>query len=137
MNLAVILMIIGIICMIISFFLKDSSKKIENELEELSLSLYQETNALKRRVKLIEEELLLDSNLNVTVAKTSKKKANLIASQPVTNITKTNGKPINKILVQQVIELNKQGYSLSDIKKLSSLNEEQILSILQSNGGNR
>lgn len=135
MNLSIILMIIGIICMIISFFLKDSSKKIENELEELSISLYQETNSLKRRVKLIEEELLLDSNLKVSVTKTAKNKPKTIASQPVKN--KTNVKPINEILVQQVIELNKQGYSLSDIKKLSSLNEEQILSILQSNGGNR
>lgn len=134
MNLSIALMILGIVCIIISFFLKDSTKKLEKDLEELSINIYQETNALKRRVKLIEEELLLDANFKVVPTTGKTKSSSLISKQTKA----TNGtKQINEILVQQVIELNKQGYSLSDIKKLSSLNEEQILSILQQNGGNR
>lgn len=134
MNLSIALMILGIVCIIISFFLKDSTKKLEKDLEELSINIYQETNALKRRVKLIEEELLLDANFKIVPTTGKTKSSSLISKQTKA----TNGtKQINEILVQQVIELNKQGYSLSDIKKLSSLNEEQILSILQQNGGNR
>lgn len=131
MNLSIILMAIGIICIILSFFFKDSSKKVEKELEDLSISIYQETNSLKRRVKLIEEELLLDSNLNVPLSNGAKNKKVSYSKD-----SKNDLKGINEILIQQVIELNKQGYSLADIKKLSSLNEAQILLILQQNGGN-
>ncbi|RKJ29941.1 hypothetical protein D7X33_42060, partial [Butyricicoccus sp. 1XD8-22] len=65
MDFSIILMIIGIVCVVISFFLKDSSKKIEKDLEELSISIYQETNSLKRRLKVVEEELLLEPNFQV------------------------------------------------------------------------
>lgn len=133
MSLSIILMGIGIICMIFSFFLKDSSKKLEKEVEELSLSIYQETNTLKKRIKVIEEELLLDSNIKINMPNKTR------SSSPIPNpiSTKKEGKPVNEILVQQVLELNRQGYPISDIKKMSTLSEDQILSIIQSNGGTK
>lgn len=131
-NFSIILMIIGIICIILSFFIKDSTKKLEKDLEDLSLTVFQETNGLKRRVKLIEEEMLIDTNFNL--GSKSIKKQN---SHSPLNLSKKESKPINEILVQQVISLDKQGLSIADIQKLSTLSEEQILSILSSNGGNR
>jgi len=132
---SIILMIIGILCMILSFFLKDSTKKIENDVEELSISIYQETNAIKRRLKVVEEELLLDPSFQVKSPSTHTSFNNTLkneqtsSNQSMQNVQKKK-KPINEILVRQVIELNKQGYSLSEIRKLSTLSEEQILDIL-------
>lgn len=119
MGFSTIIIIIGIILIMISFFIKDSTKKLEKEVEELSIQLFQETNALKRRIKIIEEELLLNPSIQVKPKKTQ-------------NDLKTS-KPIPQILIQQVIELNKQGYPVDEISKLSTLSKEQILLIL--NGG--
>ncbi len=46
----------------------------------------------------------------------------------------TNTKPVHNILVSQVIELNKQGLSIEEISKRSTLTPEQIQGILL-NGG--
>lgn len=120
MDFSTILIIIGIISIIASFFLKDTSKRLEKEVEELSIQLYQETNTLKRRVKILEEELMLGSSFQMKEKNTQ-------------NDMKL-GKPVPQILVQQVIELNKQGYPIDEIRKLSTLSKDQILHILKHGG---
>lgn len=108
MDFSVIIMIIGIVLIVISFFLKDSSKKVEAELEDLSLTVYQETSALKRRLKVVEEELLIEpTKVPFTVKK-----------QATPNI--------HDIIKNQVLELHKQGYSLSEISARSSLTIDDI-----------
>lgn len=128
MELSTIIMIVGIICIIASFFLKDTSKKLEQEVEELSINFYQETNAIKRRLKVVEEELLIEPAFKV---KPTKKVSNF--KEPTIPLQPQN-KPINQILVQQVIALNKQGYPIDEISKMSTLSKEQIMHILN-NGG--
>ena len=138
MELSTILMMIGIICIILSFFLKDSSKKMEQELEELSISIYQETNALKKRLKIVEEELLLEPNFNIKSPVSTKKQLDAYKQQQFSNKgdhpTPTKPKQINEILVAQVISLNKQGYPMDEISKMSTLSIEQIKSIIHSGG---
>ncbi|HWK23984.1 MAG TPA: hypothetical protein VNS08_13210 [Ureibacillus sp.] len=138
MELSIILMIIGILCIIVSFFLKDTSKKLEQNLEDLSISIYQETNTLKKRLKIIEEELLLEPNMNVKFTGSIKnpKVANTLGQQTNQVTSTKSNQAINEILVSQVIQLNKQGYPINEISKMSTLSKEQILSILK-NGGNR
>lgn len=138
MEFSIILMIIGIVCVIVSFFLKDSSKKIEKDLEELSISIYQETNSLKRRLKVVEEELLLEPNFQVKSPIPNKTKSSFNQSFQLKQTEAApakNVKPINEILVRQVIELKKQGYTLQEMIKMSPLSEEQIRYILKNNGG--
>lgn len=60
MDLSFIIMVLGVLLIAISFFVKDTSKKVEAEVEDLSFTVYQETSALKRRMKVIEEELLIE-----------------------------------------------------------------------------
>lgn len=108
MDFSVIIMIIGIVLIVFSFFFKDSSKKVEAELEDLSLTVYQETSALKRRLKVVEEELLIEPT---KVPLTVKKQA-----RPI----------IHDIIKNQVLELHKQGYSLSEISARSSLTIDDI-----------
>lgn len=144
MDFSIVLMILGILLIIISFFFKDTSKKIEKDVEELSISIYQETNAIKRRLKVVEEELLLDASFHVkspanpkpnTINRNNTKEQFISPTSSISQIKKV--KPVNEILVRQVIELDKQSYSLSEISKLSTLSEEQIIDILNNNGGNK
>ncbi len=52
--------IIAIALFILSFFLNDRFEKIESELEQLSISTMQDTYQLKKKVKVLEEELLTE-----------------------------------------------------------------------------
>ncbi|MCZ8534804.1 hypothetical protein [Psychrobacillus psychrodurans] len=108
MDFSIIIMIIGVVLIAISFFFKDSSKKMESELEDLSFTVYQETSTLKRRLKVVEEELLIEST-------------------KVTAPLKKQTKPvIHDIIKNQVLELHKQGYSLKEIGTRSSLTIDEI-----------
>lgn len=164
---------IGIICILISFFLKDNTSKIEKEVEDLSINIFQETNSLKRRLKLVEEELLVDHSFQVKAPsrpahnssdtayiqkealQTQSKQDPMttfqqIAAQvkaqqaiqtekpiytPPTAPLKAEQKPINSILVNQVLELNKQGLEIDEICRLSTLSKDQVHTIIASNGG--
>ncbi|MBM7607108.1 hypothetical protein JOD29_000345 [Lysinibacillus composti] len=146
MDLSIIIMLVGIFCIIGSFFLKDPAKKVEKDLEELSIGIYQETNALKRRLKVVEEELLLDANFKIDTSKTTTNPKNSFDSykqptastkHPINYSGSNTSKPVNEILVRQVIELNKQGYPIVEISKMSTLSVEQIHTILSGEGGKR
>ena len=142
MELSVIIMIVGILCIIVSFFLKDTTKRVEQDVEELSINIYQETNNIKRRLKIVEEELLLEPNFQVKVPKkgnasTQPATQGYVAPQtsPIHMSTQASkSKPINSILMSQVLELNKQGLAIPEISKLSTLPEEQVIEIIAKGG---
>lgn len=152
MGLSSILMIAGIAVIIISLLFKDKSARVEKDVEDLSINIYQETNALKRRVKALEEELLVEPNFQVrkpsSVQQNSEQQAAFSSFQQVAAQVKaaqSNGtapkvnppksaKPINGILVSQVLALNSQGLSIEEISKRSTLSHAQIHSII-ANGG--
>ena len=138
LTLANIIMIVGIFVLILSFLIKDRTKKIEKDVEDLSINIYQETNAIKRRLKLVEEELLLDVPpvAMSTLSHVNKTKAPLNqTTAPIQPINKQSTvKPVHSILVSQVLELGKQGMSVPEIQKRSALSMEQIVHILK-NGG--
>ncbi|KOS61873.1 hypothetical protein FJQ98_18790 [Lysinibacillus agricola] len=146
MDLSIILMIIGILLIIVSFFVKNSSKKVEQDLEELSISIFQETNNLKRRLKIVEEELLLEPEFQV---KSPSAQNNAVPDPKVQQVmhavqqaaqtskagqTALKAKPIHQIIISQVLELNKQGLSVADISLRSNLTEEQVRQVI-ANGG--
>lgn len=139
MDYAIILMGVGIFFIIVSFFTKDKSAKVETELEELSINLYQETNALKRRLKIVEEELMLEPNFQIAPKKPqAQAKSPMATFQQVTaQLQQTQAipkapqaKPINSILVSQVQALHAQGLSMDEISKRSTLSHTEIASIL-------
>lgn len=126
MDLSLILIIVGIIIIIISFFLGNHSKHLENDVEELSLNFYQEVHQLKRRLKIIEEELMIKPQ---TFGNTKRKVS------PKQN-AKVSINGIHQILISQVLTLHKQGFTTDEISKRSSLSSEQVKAIIAS-GGNR
>lgn len=115
MDLPLLLIGIGIIVIVISFFVGRSSHIDENELERISISLHQETNGLKKRLKVIEEELMMGP---VDIVQKSEK----------------SKQPIHEIIVNQILSLNSQGFSIEDIAKRSSLTSEEVIHVLQSRG---
>jgi len=145
-DLSIILMIVGILLIIASFFFKNNAKKVEQDVEELSISIFQETNNLKRRLKIVEEELLLEPEFQV---KSSPAQNNMIPNPNIQQVMQTvqkaaqssktgqaalKMKPIHQIIISQVLELNKQGLSVADISIRSNLTEEQVRQVI-ANGG--
>lgn len=136
MALSTILMIIGILFIILSFFLKDPAKKIEQDVEELSISIFQETNALKRRMKIVEEELMLEPDFQVKSPTTSQlNNFQQMQAQYKPQQTAASQKPIHEIIISQVLELNKQGLAIPDISLRSNLTEQQVRQVLTTRGG--
>lgn len=97
-----------------SFFF-DRSPKNEEDIENISISLHQEMHQLKKRLKTVEEELL-------------------IGVPTVGHTKKTKAKPIHEIIVNQILSLHAQGYSISEIAKRSSLPETDVVDVLKSRG---
>lgn len=117
MDLPLLLIVLGIIISIASFFMGQKSKIDAEEIEKISISLHEETNGLKKRIRTLEEELMLSMEpIDRRVQKTS--------SQA----------PIHEIIVNQILSLNSQGFSIEDIAKRSSLSNEDVLRVLQSRG---
>ncbi|WP_077618810.1 hypothetical protein [Bacillus sinesaloumensis] len=54
----IILLAIAVLLLVISFYGKDRVKILQEEIDQLSLSVVQETYLIKKKVKVLEEELL-------------------------------------------------------------------------------
>ncbi|MCM3743356.1 hypothetical protein M3193_04325 [Sporosarcina luteola] len=122
MDIELILLSIGLICIILSFFIGKSTRKSEEEIENVSISLHQETNQLKKRLRAVEEELM-------------------IGAAPVTNgqqqqqqQQQRKQKPVHEIIINQILSLKAQGYSVPEIAKRSSLSNEEVIDVLKSRG---
>lgn len=116
MDVSLILLIAGILLLALSFFVDSGSKKQREELEKVSISLHQETSNLKKRIRAIEEELMIASPMASPAVRPAKQK------------------PVHAIIVSQIHSLHSQGYSISEIAKRSSLSEFEVEQVLQSKG---
>ncbi|REB10019.1 hypothetical protein DVB69_04225 [Sporosarcina sp. BI001-red] len=116
MSLPIVLMIIGIAALIVSIF-AGTKQTSTDEIEQVSISLHQETSHLKKRLKALEEELMLEPT-------------------PITQALRTadTTKPVHSIIVSQITALHGQGYSIEEISKRSSLTTDRVLSVLRSKG---
>ncbi|GIN38508.1 MULTISPECIES: hypothetical protein [Heyndrickxia] len=110
--LIILLLILSIILFIVSFFQKDQSSNVKKELDDLSMNLYQETYQMNKRIKVLEEELLVDDQL-------MKKE-----------LSKSDKPIVNEILRNQVIALFKQGLSVEQISKQSALAQAEVKNVI-------
>ena len=69
----------------------------------MSISLHQETNSLKKRLKTVEEELMIG-----------------IGQLPDNKQKQPMKKQVHEIIVNQIISLHTQGFSVDGIAKRSS-----------------
>lgn len=56
----VTIIIIALILLVLSFFMNDKFDEIESQLEQFSISTMQDNYQMKKKIKILEEELLTD-----------------------------------------------------------------------------
>lgn len=96
------LLVISFILFVVSFFANDKFKEIENQIEQLSLSNLQDNYQMKKKLKVLEEELLPNT------------------------LDFTNQNSAKSSLEKQVETLYKQGYSIAEISQSTQLSEYDI-----------
>ena len=101
--------------LIISFFQKDPYKELKEEVDQLTMQQVQELYQLKKKMNILEEELLVADDAFPRPASPSIKKR----------------KEIHDIIKNQVWALAQQGKPLEQIASLSSLSTEEVYQILE------
>ncbi|GIN19996.1 MAG TPA: hypothetical protein DEO65_03905 [Bacillus bacterium] len=118
MNTAIIILLsASLLLFIISFFQKDKTRELEEEMEELSMTLLQDHHNLKKRIALLEEELLLEKQIVYPTSNANK----MEEDRPV----------VHEVLKNQVLALHQQGIDLQRISKQSSLPPETVRKIIK------
>ncbi|WP_440895854.1 hypothetical protein ACS127_15085 [Amphibacillus sp. Q70] len=100
------LLVISLILLVVSFFANDKFKDIENQIEQLSLSNLQDNYQMKKKLKVLEEELLPNK------------------------LDFTNQNSAKSSLEKQVESLYKQGYSVAEISQSTQLSEYDVESLM-------
>lgn len=116
--LIILLFSLAIVLLIISFFSEDKVAKLEEDLEQMTITYMQDIYQLKKKVKILEEEFVIQDD-PVPPVKTK----SLVTSNEV--------EPIHEILKSQVLSLYSQGLSLDQIARQSSLTKEQTISVIE------
>lgn len=116
--LTIILIAIGLF--IGSFFFNDKLQNIEEQLEQFSIATMQDTYQLKKKVKILEEELLT----NEPIAQATSD-GNYEAKSLADDL---KNKPL---LVQKIHHLHEQGFSLEDISRETNLTNHDVQTILK------
>jgi len=113
------LLIISALLLVFSFFKKDRITELEKNLEELSIKHIQDLYQLKKKISILEEELLIQETRSAPIAKEK--------------VTKDNNNPnkISDILKNQVLSLYQQGLSIEEIAQRSTLSQGEIFTLLQ------
>lgn len=95
--------------------MEDKYQKLEDQLEQFSIATMQDTYQMKKKIKILEEELLSGDPQNTSFK----------------NIPPSlKNKPL---LLQKVYHLSQQGYSIEDISKQTDLSSHDIQTILTNN----
>jgi len=104
--------VIALILFGVSFFMDDRVQKLEEQLEQFSITTMQDTYQMKKKIKVLEEELLTES----------------VVSPTFDNVPSAfQDKPL---LIQKVYHLHQHGYSYDDIAKQTDLNSHDVKTIL-------
>lgn len=113
------LLAFAILLILLSFSKKDKVRILENQVEQLSINLLQETYQLKKRMKILEEELLLqDEEMNKLISSKYQNKD----ESPIQAFKNER---------EKIFALYKRGYSYEEIAKESTLTVEEVRMILE------
>src|SRR5699024_10353747 len=93
------IILVAVVLFASSFFFNDKLDSIEEQLEQFSIATMQDTYQLKKKVKVLEEELLTEGPMPRSI--TNNKQIAQLAEQ-------YKNKPL---LVQKIHHLHEQGYS--------------------------
>lgn len=108
-----ILLGVSILLIVLSFFQKDPLQELKDEIDQFTIQQVQDLYQIKKKMKVLEEELLVNE---------------VELPKPVYNSEK---KEIHDIIKNQVIALSQQGKAIDQIASQSSLSMEDVYSILR------
>ena len=111
----IILFLFAIILFILSFFIKDPYKELREELDQFSMQQLQEIYQIKKKLKVLEEELLV---------------TDLDSTPTVTSYSPAEKTDVHDIIKNQVWSLSRQGIPVEQIAKQSSLRVNEVKAIL-------
>ncbi len=114
------LVAVSLLLIVFSFFKKDRLTDLEKNVEDLSLQHIQDIYILKKKIKILEEELLIQDT-------------ELFSSTNSNMHSSDNSIKVNEILQSQVLSLYQQGLSVEEIHTRSALSHEEIITILNNN----
>jgi Mor family transcriptional regulator len=97
----------------LSFFLKDPYKELREEIDQLTIQQIQDLYQIKKKLKVLEEELLVNDSI--------------MEKQSSFNSGK---KQIHDIIKNQVWSLAQQGMDINQIAKQSSLSNQEVQDII-------
>ncbi|WP_079509756.1 hypothetical protein [Mesobacillus jeotgali] len=107
------LIVLAALLFALSFFLKDPYKELREEIDQLTIQQIQDLYQIKKKLKVLEEELLVgDTNLDKQTS------------------FNTGKKQIHDIIKNQVWSLAQQGMDLNQIAKQSSLSTQEVQEII-------
>lgn len=102
---------------LLSFFLKDPYKELREEIDQLTIQQIQDLYQIKKKLKVLEEELLVNDSL--------------LEKQ---NSYDNGTKQIHDIIKNQVWSLAEQGMEISQIARQSSLPVADVQKIINEKG---
>lgn len=108
------LLAFAVVVFVLSFFLKDPYKELREEIDQLTIQQVQEVYQIKKKLKVLEEELLVDGD-------------KLYKKDQHTN----SKKEIHEIIKNQVWSLAQQGRETSQIARQSSLSLDEVEQIIR------
>lgn len=97
----------------LSFFLKDPYKELREEIDQLTIQQIQDLYQIKKKLKVLEEELLVSDSV--------------LEKQPSFD---TEKKQVHEIIKNQVWSLAQQGMSINQIARQSSLSTQDVQEII-------
>ncbi|KIY22322.1 MULTISPECIES: hypothetical protein [Mesobacillus] len=104
------LVVLAALLFTFSFFMKDPYKELREEIDQLTIQQIQDLYQIKKKLKILEEELLVG-----------------VDKQSSTSVEK---KQIHEIIKNQVWALAQQGMQLKQIAKQSSLSTHEVQEII-------
>ncbi|ARK29377.1 hypothetical protein [Halalkalibacter krulwichiae] len=100
------------ILFLLSFIKKDKTVKLEKEIEQLSMNYLQEMYQLKKKMRSLEEELLISSDQSA--------------------ILRQSHSNAHKQLLTEILTLYKKGHSIQSIASITRLSIDEVKRLLNS-----
>jgi hypothetical protein len=98
---------------ILSLFRKDKTVELENQIEQMSITYMQEIYQLKRKVRYLEEELLISAEQS--------------------NSLRQNHLNSHKKLLEEIFDLYERGFDIHAIASKTRLSPDEVNHLLESN----
>lgn len=109
---------IALILFILSMFMQDKFSDLENRFEQLSLTSIKENYQIKKKLQILEEELLIND-------------ADFDSIDQSTNTLDQKDDKIELPLFKEIHKMHKDGISLDQISKITDLAKNDIKAIIK------